>query len=340
LIATRTTAGAEKARPIFPRSAIVDADGPVYVADFGGSGRILILLHGLGGSHLDWSRVGLALAEDHRVLAMDLPGFGATPLGHRSAKVTSFADLLIRLLEKCSDGPVTLVGNSLGGLLSMIVASKRADLVEGLILVGSAMPFRVGPVNELPVFLPMYSAFATPVLGEALRWARWKALGPRGSALETIIRCCTDHRQVPPEIIGAIADLARLRRSYSGPDRAYLAALRSVLYYMSYWHNFDRLLGRINAPTLVVHGSQDRVVPVSFADDVAQMRPDWDFEVLEGLGHIPQLEGPVAFLSVVQPWLTRTDRQRRSAEVPSLHSMDFQETPIASIISALSKVQR
>src|SRR5207302_6799085 len=76
------------------RSFALDAGGPLHLADFGGSGPTLLLVHGLGGSHLNWMLVGDRLAQHHRVLAVDLPGFGRSPRAGRDVSVAANAELL------------------------------------------------------------------------------------------------------------------------------------------------------------------------------------------------------------------------------------------------------
>src|SRR5688572_27076484 len=96
----------------------LDVHGPVNVADFGGEGPPMVLVHGLGGSHVNWVRLGPLLAERARVLAPDLPGFGYTPPKGRSVTVQANAQWLDRFIAEVIGRPAILVGNSMGGLIS------------------------------------------------------------------------------------------------------------------------------------------------------------------------------------------------------------------------------
>src|SRR5438105_12468165 len=122
------------------RSRTVDLDGPVHFADFGGSGPTMILVHGLGGSHANWAAVGPGLAARARVVAPDLAGFGRTPLGDRAATVQTNRRILDRFVDAVADGPVILIGNSMGGLIAMMEAARRPGKVAALVLVGPAQP--------------------------------------------------------------------------------------------------------------------------------------------------------------------------------------------------------
>src|SRR5882672_10845246 len=122
------------------RSRTIDLDGPVHFADFGGTGPTMVLVHGLGGSHVNWMAVGPALAAHARVLAPDLAGFGRTPLVGRSAHVHANHALLARFVDAVAGGPAILVGNSMGGLIAMMEAARRPAKVARLVLVGPAQP--------------------------------------------------------------------------------------------------------------------------------------------------------------------------------------------------------
>src|SRR6266704_1878725 len=143
------------------RSRTVDLGGPVHFADFGGAGPTMVLVHGLGGSHLNWAAVGSALAARARVLAPDLAGFGRTPLAGRAATVQANRRLLDRFLDAVGDGPAILVGNSMGGLIAMLEAARRPAKVAGLVLVGPAQP-RPSRTLVDPIVALTFAAYALP----------------------------------------------------------------------------------------------------------------------------------------------------------------------------------
>src|SRR5437867_11908454 len=98
------------------RSRTIDLDGPVHYADFGGTGPTLVLVHGHGGSHVNWLAVAPVLARRARVLAVVLAGFGRTALGERSAEMNANWVLVERFLDAVAAGPAGRVGNCMGGL--------------------------------------------------------------------------------------------------------------------------------------------------------------------------------------------------------------------------------
>ena len=102
----------------------LDIDGPVHLVDHGGSGRPILLIHGLGGSHVNWSAVAEPMTEHGSVRAIDLIGFGRTPPNGRSCEVTEQRDMVTEYLRRHVDQPAVLVGNSMGGLISLLVAAS------------------------------------------------------------------------------------------------------------------------------------------------------------------------------------------------------------------------
>src|SRR5690242_11196778 len=132
---TCSDAGSSRLRPVEKRT--LDLGGPVHVADFGGAGRPIVLVHGLGGSYTNWMAVGGALAGRGRVIAPDLLGFGRTPLAGREPTIAANVAMLGHLLSSLgasARAPALLVGNSLGGLLSVLLAAEQPDAVSGLVL--------------------------------------------------------------------------------------------------------------------------------------------------------------------------------------------------------------
>ena len=115
------------------RRFTIDLDGPLHGVDYGGDGQLVLLVHGLGGSSINWAEVGEDLTSHGRVLAPDLPGFGRTPPAGRSASIQDQAALLANWLERETDDPAIVIGNSMGGIISMLLAARQPHLVDRLI---------------------------------------------------------------------------------------------------------------------------------------------------------------------------------------------------------------
>src|SRR6266545_1495369 len=125
-----------------PESRWADVDGPVHYREWDGppNGPTFVCVHGLGGSHLNWAAVAPGLSRRGRVIAMDLAGFGLTAPGDRGTGVGANWRLLHGFIEVFRLPPVILVGNSMGGMLSLVEAAHSPERVEGLVLVDAAFP--------------------------------------------------------------------------------------------------------------------------------------------------------------------------------------------------------
>jgi pimeloyl-ACP methyl ester carboxylesterase len=292
------------------RSRTVDLDGPVHFAEFGDTGPAVVLVHGLGGCHLNWMTVGPALAAGARVVAPDLAGFGRTPLAGRSADVHANLRLLDRFLDAVAEGPVTLIGNSMGGLLSMMEAARRPDKVARLVLVGPAQPRPVRGLVDPMVFLT-FAASAFPGLGET--FMRWRAarLGPEGVVRQSLELCCADFASLPPEVVAAHVAMARERQEMPWAQAAFVEAARSIMALLARGRQVRALIAAIEAPTLIIQGTADRLVPLAASRAMAALRPDWSLAIFEGVGHVPQLEVPERFVETVRGWL----EERAAAEL-------------------------
>jgi pimeloyl-ACP methyl ester carboxylesterase len=280
----------------------IDLGGPLHYVEEG-AGPPLVLVHGLGGSLLNWLAVMPRLAERRRVLALDLAGFGRTPPAGRSSHIESNRGLLDRFLREVVKERVTLAGNSMGGLITILEAAASPELVKELILVDPAQPRPRGVAVDPQVALRMTMS-AIPLLGEWFMARRKGRLGAEGFVRETLGVCCVDMNRIPRHVFEAQVELAgeRLARMPWAND-AFAEALRSILGFITFPARFRETVARIGARALVVHGTEDRLVPVEASRELVRSRPDWKLVELEDTGHVPQLERPDEFVAAVETWL-------------------------------------
>jgi pimeloyl-ACP methyl ester carboxylesterase len=280
----------------------IDVGGPTTVADFGGSGPVMVLVHGLGGSHLNWMRLGPVLAERARVLAPDLPGFGTTPPAGRSAGVRANGAWLDRFLTEVAGVPAILVGNSMGGLVAILAAAAHPEHVAGLVLLDPALPLAPREPRDAQVVLA-FAAYSTPGIGELFVRRRSRALGPEGLVRETFALCCADPSRVPDEVIEAHVAMTRERARMPWANAAVLRGARSMVRLLLRRRRFREALGRVRAPTLLINGEGDRLVKLAAARVASEVRPDWTFRPLDDVGHTPQLEDPERTAAEIRSWL-------------------------------------
>ena len=287
-------------------SCTVDLDGPTHYLDFGGPADAppLVLVHGLGGSHTNWLAVGPALTEHHRVWAPDLAGHGLTFPDHRRTDVDSNQRLLDRFLREVVGEPVVLVGNSMGGMISILQADRHPDTVRALVLVDPAVP---GPRRSLdPQVARNFLSYSLPGLADAVLAARRRRMEPPEQVQQVLELCCVDPSRVPADVVEHSVELATRRQRVEGIDSAFLDAARSVMRHLLRPTRLQDAMRRVSVPVLLLQGDRDRLVPLAAAERAAADHPDWELRVAEDIGHVPMLEAPGWFLDTYRDWSERT----------------------------------
>ncbi len=283
----------------------VDLGGPVHYVDFAGPGtrETIVLVHGLGGSHLNWELFAPLLTGRARVLALDLPGFGLSEPGERPATVPANVAVLERFIRKVAGGPVVLVGNSMGGMISILLANRAPHLVRGLVLLDAALPVPLRDAVRRVGAAPLVVVSAVPGLGESVMRSRRNRFGPRTTVHSMLRLCGVDPRSLPPELIERSVALIDRRTDVAGMDRAFVTAARSLLWVLTRARTLRATMAAITAPVLLVHGEQDRLVPVAAARAAARDHRRWVYVELPGVGHVPQLQVPRRLADHVLAWM-------------------------------------
>lgn len=284
-------------------SQYADIDGPVHWVDFGGSeaGPKIVLVHGLGGSHLNWALLAPKLAQHARVVAVDLAGFGLTHPEGRKTSVSANVGLLGRFLNEVVREPVVLVGNSMGGLVSILHSSRNPDTVRGLVLVDPALPMVLGTRPD-PTMLTTFFMYSVPGLGQRFL-ARSKQAPVRAQIERVLELCCADPSVIPEELKQASEHLLTERAKVPGLNEAFLAAARSTVFATSRRGPYFGAMAKLRMPVFLMSGDQDRLVNVASARYAARRHPHWRYDEFRNIGHVPQMEIPDVVSERLLDWL-------------------------------------
>ena len=282
----------------------------MYAIDSGGDGLPIVLVHGLGASHTSWLDVYDALSRRHRVIAVDLPGYGLSPPIARH-DLESLRDVLIEFVQHVT-GPVRLVGNSMGGLISEMTASIRPDLVTDMVLITPASPAPPTTRPPRPAVTARLATQSIPGIGPLVMSVYQKLSSPeeRVDALFSLV--CADPGSVSKSTRSASVEMARRRASMPWSITALSESAESIRKIYLRRSSFKRMIAAIETDTLVLTGSKDALVPPAAIDALRELRPDWTFRDRSDLGHAPQLEDPMWTLDQIEGWTPASERSARA----------------------------
>jgi len=258
-----------------------------------GAGVPLVLIHGYGASTYSWRDVFDPLSEKFRVVAVDLKGFGfsAKPDGDYSRREQSA--LVDGLLDHLNIDKAWLVGSSMGGEVSLNLALRNANRVEGLILIDSAGVKSVKSGSITP------SQFEIPFLGRAFAAL---ALVSDRLVRENLEKSFFDDSKVTDEIVGMYH--IPLQTNYGQR-----AALRAKGQWDLY--PIENELSKISVPTLLLWGAEDVVTPIEGGKKMNALIKNSEFVVFEKCGHLPQEEMPEETIAEI---LKFTGKREKSDE--------------------------
>ncbi len=295
-----------------PTSQWVELDGArVHWVDHGGppGAPTLVCVHGLGGSYANWASLAPLLTDSHRVLALDLGGFGLTEAGARESSVEGNTELLHLFLQHVVQGPSVLVGNSMGGLIAALQAWRHPGTVAALALVDPALP-PLRPVPN-PLVLVGFGIYLVPTLGRAVQGVRRRVRAAEQLTMDTLRLCSVDPSRVDPAVIDQHVELARVRLRRREMDEHFSVAARSLVRLLARRRQHARMLRELTVPVLLLHGEGDRLVSVDSARRTARGNPSWRVHIGAAVGHIPMLEAPRWVAGHLGGWLADLARRDR-----------------------------
>jgi pimeloyl-ACP methyl ester carboxylesterase len=259
----------------------------------------LLLLHGLGASKASWLTVVPQLAQHHRVVAIDLPGFGSTSKPRGRYDAPWFAKHVLSFMEVTNLRHALVAGNSMGGRVAMEVAMREPRMVRAI-----------------ACLCPVAAFYKRPFLWAA-RWARPEAgvfalRLPRAYLAEQLRHLFADPRRLHDDWYEAAIDdfLQTWRRPTA--RMAFFASLKNIyVEEPSGESGFWARLGKLQVPALYVYGRRDVLISPRFGSRIAKALPAAKVEVWEDCGHAPQLEHPERTAqTMLEFFSTVTSRQK------------------------------
>src|ERR1700722_10096693 len=261
---------------------ITVADTPLNTIDLG-EGDPIVFVHGLSGSWPNWLEQLPVFARNHRVIAMDLPGFGHSPMPKEPITISTYARILDGLLDALGISAATVVGNSMGGFVSTELAIAYPQRVERLVLV-SAAGITTYPPRDCKRREPYLRRLA-PMIALYTGWTASRSdwVARRRGLRNITLGFVTRH---PGRLPAALA--AEQLRGAGKPG--FLQALRANIDYP-----ISERLPEIACPTLIVWGAEDKVIPVTDASVFEELIPNSHKVIFEDTGHMAMLERPASF---------------------------------------------
>ena len=312
--------------PPSSRSRSVDIDGCVHLTEYGepDADELMVCLHGLGGSALNFGLVAPLLAEGRRVLVPDLLGHGQSfATAPDESAVGAQLQMLSRLLTRETARPVILVGHSMGGILAMMHALRLPETVKALVLLDPPVP-NVTRWSRDPRLTAKLVLLRLP--GVAALVARQVArMTPEQLVARQLAEATPHADHIPAAAVTATVEETRSNRGHDGgraAQRAQFRAILDVVALLARPKHWRHQLPGIAAPTLWLHGTDDPLSSVEAARALTGTRPEWTFRIREGVGHLPHLEDPAWTAQSITGWLSqeansgeryRTEQRSRSS---------------------------
>ena len=254
----------------------------LYSREIGNAGPPIAFLPGVGGTTRYWAGRVLPLARTHRLILIDLLGFGRSPKPWTRYTVDRHVEEIHRVLD--GRGPVSLVGHSFGAIAAVAFAARYPDLVERLMLI--SLPYFGSEAQALEHFRHA----ASP--------DRWVMTNIMFAAVTCVVTRRIMRRVLPRLLPDMPRDV--LDDLVQHTWRSFTSTLWEGVYRYDLGRDASRLPDRI--PVLLLHGDRDPTAPLEGVRRLSAGRPGWTLRVLPGADHHPLLRDPAWCLAAIGSW--------------------------------------
>ncbi len=296
-----------------PSERLVDLEGQTVYFEESGRGEPVLLVHGFGASAYSWRDVVAELERDHRVIAVDLSGFGFTERPEELSAYTRYAqgELLLALMDELGVHRIHLVGHSYGGAVGAALAVRRPDRIETLTLLNAAGP----------VYTQLRRSHLARLSPLTYTFVRTKSLR-HGNVARALKRSFANDDLATEELV----DEYQRRLAIEGAARAF----RGLTVPMpDPQETVD--LSQVEVPTLALWGSEDKLIPVDFAREKAATIERSRFVLIEGAGHVPMEERPLEVAHALRTFFSEGLEAFQQDEVFSMASRESASTAGAQL---------
>jgi pimeloyl-ACP methyl ester carboxylesterase len=261
-----------------------------------GQGPDVLLLHGLGATKSSFFDTAAALSQAYRVHAIDLPGFGFSSKPMLATYDSPFfARTVCKVMDELGVGRAHIVGNSMGGRVALEIALSRPDRVGALVLLCPAVAFIRRGLHPVVWLL-------RPELGMLPHRFR------RATVAAQFWSMFADRDKVDPSVADIVVDEFQRIYQSAGARFAFLSAARNLYLERPFGEQgFYGRLSRLERPALFVWGSEDKLIPAGFSRHVARWLPNAEQVVIDGCGHVPQVERPTQTTGLILRMFARAE---------------------------------
>ncbi len=256
-----------------------------------GTGEPVLFIHGLGGSWPNWLEQLPVLSASYRTIALDLPGFGSSPLPPGRISIPGYAQIVAGVMDALGIASAAVVGNSMGGEISAELAIAAPERVQRLVLVSPAGISTANVQRQLPMIRRTY-----PAVHAAASWV--------GANADQLVR----RPKLRAGVMSAVAARPRNIAAEFAAEQirgmgkpGFLPALEAIV---SHSQTLRERLPAIGCPTLVLWGDKDPVVPVRDAEVFASQIPGAHKIVWQDTGHVAMFERAAEFNALLEGFLS------------------------------------
>jgi pimeloyl-ACP methyl ester carboxylesterase len=279
-----------------PGTHVIDHGGPTEAP-------LVVLLHGFGGSALNWQLVGPNLAQHYRVVAVDFFAHGRSgaPRKLRAELVASQIGAVIDAESVSKSGPVILVAGSFGATIAFLVARERPGVVSAVVAVNGAIPVHPGRRLDMVMTVKRWMISAPGV--SALIFRKTSSMTAREYVELQLTEAGVDPEAIDPGLMAISVELEDARHHDRAAHDSQQWLLRDLLRIFARGRSFSAMAAAVGVPVLWLHSDTDPLIPFDLAKEFVAAHPGWEFRSRAGLGHVPMVVDPGWVSEEILSWL-------------------------------------